>query len=40
MYGRSFEDIDGHIWESMFVDRSRSQAVAEGLVSALPEMHS
>jgi len=23
MYGRSFEDIDGHIWEPMFVDMSR-----------------
>ena len=23
MYGRSFEDVDGHIWESMFVDMSQ-----------------
>jgi len=23
MYGRSFEDPDGHIWEVMFVDMSR-----------------
>ena len=22
MYGRSFEDVDGHIWESVFVDMS------------------
>lgn len=23
MYGRSFEDLDGHVWESMFVDMSQ-----------------
>src|SRR5512146_863899 len=23
MYGRSFEDVDGHIWECMFVDMSQ-----------------
>jgi len=23
MYGRSFEDTDGHIWESVFVDLSQ-----------------
>lgn len=23
MYGRSFEDIDGHIWEIMFMDMSQ-----------------
>ena len=23
MYGRSFEDVDGHIWESVFVDMSQ-----------------
>lgn len=23
MYGRSFEDVDGHIWETMFVDMSQ-----------------
>ena len=23
MYGRSFEDVDGHVWESMFVDMSQ-----------------
>ena len=23
MYGRSFEDVDGHIWESVFVDISQ-----------------
>jgi uncharacterized protein len=23
MYGRSFEDVDGHIWESMYVDMSQ-----------------
>jgi predicted lactoylglutathione lyase len=23
MYGRSFQDVDGHIWESMFVDMSQ-----------------
>jgi uncharacterized protein len=23
MYGRSFQDVDGHIWESMYVDLSQ-----------------
>ena len=23
MYGRSFEDLDGHIWETMFMDMSQ-----------------
>jgi uncharacterized protein len=23
MYGRSFEDLDGHVWEPMYVDMSR-----------------
>jgi uncharacterized protein len=23
MYGRSFEDVDGHVWESMYVDMSK-----------------
>jgi predicted lactoylglutathione lyase len=23
MYGRSFEDVDGHIWEAFFMDMSR-----------------
>jgi len=23
MYGRSFEDVDGHIWECMFVDMTQ-----------------
>jgi predicted lactoylglutathione lyase len=23
MYGRSFEDVDGHIWEIMFMDMSQ-----------------
>lgn len=23
MYGRSFEDIDGHIWEAFFMDMSQ-----------------
>jgi predicted lactoylglutathione lyase len=23
MYGRSFEDLDGHVWEPMYVDLSR-----------------
>jgi len=23
MYGRSFEDVDGHIWESVFMDMSQ-----------------
>ena len=23
MYGRSFEDVDGHIWECMFLDMSQ-----------------
>ena len=23
MYGRSFEDVDGHIWECMFMDMSQ-----------------
>jgi uncharacterized protein len=26
MYGRSFEDLDGHIWESVFVDMSQLPA--------------
>jgi len=25
MYGRSFEDVDGHIWEVMFMDMSQMQ---------------
>lgn len=25
MYGRSFEDMDGHIWEVMFMDMSQMQ---------------
>jgi hypothetical protein len=30
MYGRSFEDLDGHIWEPMFMDlAAASQAMAE-----------
>jgi len=23
MYGRSFEDVDGHIWETVFMDTSK-----------------
>lgn len=23
MYGRSFEDVDGHVWETMFMDLSQ-----------------
>ena len=23
MYGRSFEDVDGHVWETMYVDMSQ-----------------
>jgi len=23
MYGRSFEDVDGHVWESVFMDMSQ-----------------
>jgi predicted lactoylglutathione lyase len=23
MYGRSFEDVDGHIWETFFMDMSQ-----------------
>ncbi len=23
MYGRSFEDVDGHVWETMFMDMSQ-----------------
>ena len=26
MYGRSFEDLDGHIWELMFMDMEAAQA--------------
>lgn len=29
MYGRSFEDVDGHIWESVFVDMSQFRRAAE-----------
>ncbi len=30
MYGRSFEDLDGHIWEPMFMDLAAAQqAVAQ-----------
>ncbi|HEX8533472.1 MAG TPA: VOC family protein [Allosphingosinicella sp.] len=30
MYGRSFEDLDGHIWEPMFMDlAAASQAMAQ-----------
>ena len=25
MYGRSFEDMDGHIWETVFMDMSQMQ---------------
>ncbi|HEY4081053.1 MAG TPA: VOC family protein [Burkholderiaceae bacterium] len=25
MYGRSFEDVDGHIWEVMFMDMAQMQ---------------
>jgi len=25
MYGRSFEDLDGHIWETVFMDMSQMQ---------------
>jgi hypothetical protein len=25
MYGRSFEDLDGHIWEVLWMDSSRSK---------------
>jgi hypothetical protein len=23
MYGRSFEDVDGHVWETIFMDMSQ-----------------
>jgi len=23
MYGRSFEDLDGHIWETIYMDMSQ-----------------
>ena len=23
MYGRSFEDVDGHVWEAFFMDMSQ-----------------
>ncbi len=26
MYGRSFEDLDGHIWETFFMDMSQMPA--------------
>ncbi|WP_142849862.1 VOC family protein [Telmatospirillum sp. J64-1] len=32
MYGRSFEDLDGHIWESMWLDMDAVRAMrAEGV---------
>ena len=33
MYGRSFEDLDGHIWEPMWMD---SQAFAEAAAQGEP----
>ena len=29
MYGRSFEDPDGHIWEPMFMDMAAAEAMAQ-----------
>ncbi len=35
MYGRSFEDLDGHIWEPMWMDlAAASQAMAQQLETA------
>ena len=29
MYGRSFEDLDGHIWEVFYMDESKMPAEME-----------
>jgi predicted lactoylglutathione lyase len=34
MYGRSFEDLDGHIWEPMWMDMAGFEAAAQQPVSA------
>lgn len=37
MYGRSFEDLDGHIWEIMWMDVMAAQAVHAQTVQAKAE---
>jgi uncharacterized protein len=34
MYGRSFEDPDGHIWEPMFMDMAAAEALGQGAEEA------
>jgi predicted lactoylglutathione lyase len=34
MYGRSFEDPDGHIWEVMWMDVAAAQAAMAGCAAA------
>ena len=34
MYGRSFEDPDGHIWEVMWMDVAAAQAAMAGCGTA------
>jgi predicted lactoylglutathione lyase len=34
MYGRSYEDLDGHIWEVMWMDPAATQAGAESFAPA------
>jgi hypothetical protein len=34
MYGRSFEDPDGHIWEIMWMDVAAAQAAMAGCAAA------
>jgi predicted lactoylglutathione lyase len=35
MYGRSFEDLDGHIWEVMWMDVAQFEAMSAQGESAL-----
>jgi predicted lactoylglutathione lyase len=34
MYGRSFEDLDGHIWEVMWMDLAAAEAAAKDMAPA------
>jgi predicted lactoylglutathione lyase len=34
MYGRSYEDLDGHIWEVMWMDPAAAEAGAESFAEA------
>jgi predicted lactoylglutathione lyase len=34
MYGRSFEDLDGHIWEVMWMDMAAAEAAAKDMAPA------